>query len=177
MAEREIRTRIALKRGTLAELSTANPKLLKGELFIVDTKDGVKTKVGDGNSFFNDLDYLNDFLQMGYYLNGKFYKDSTYTTQLTGSVSCLYVDLNEKVNNHLYYFTGSEYIRASGEAFATSESAGIMKLYDVSGDNVDGTMTQRAITEGLHNGVYDEDDETLCLTNITIDNNYVETHS
>lgn len=33
--------------------------------------------------------------------------------------------------------------------YANSKEAGIVKLYDTVGDNIDGTMTQKAITEEL----------------------------
>ena len=33
---------------------------------------------------------------------------------------------------------------------ATAETAGIVKLYDTVGQNIDGTMTQRAITKELN---------------------------
>ena len=34
---------------------------------------------------------------------------------------------------------------------ASAETAGVMKLYRVTGQNEDGTMTQKAITDGLDN--------------------------
>ena len=47
---------------------------------------------------------------------------------------------------------------------ATVDVAGIMKLYDNTGVNVDGTMTQKAITNELNKKIeakVDEDNETV----------------
>lgn len=104
MAEKELKTRIALKRESEAKLSATNPKLLKGEIFLVDTSAGLKVKIGDGDKTFNQLDYQ-DFLIHGYYLNNKFYTDSTYTVEIAPSVSNLYLDINASKNTNkcLYY--------------------------------------------------------------------------
>ena len=53
----------------------------------------------------------------------------------------------------LYIFNGIEYVSIGQLPFANSKEAGIMKLYDSLGENVDGTMTQRAITEELEKKV------------------------
>ena len=174
----EFKTRIALRRAAENVLTSKNPILLKGEIVLVDTASGLlKTKVGDGEKHFNDLPY-EEFLLRGYYLNGKFWTDSTYTVELPASIDHLYLDINsEKTTKKcLYFWDGTKYEPTNGENIATDTVAGIVKLYDAEGNNTDGTMTQRSITEAVKNGVVDEDDECLILTHISVDNNYMETH-
>lgn len=168
MAETTLKTRIAIKRDTEANLSAKNPILLKGEIFLVDANDGtLKVKIGDGVSTFNALDFQ-EFLFRGYYLNEKFYRDSTYLTELPKSVSNLYLDINSRTNKRLYYWDGEKFNPTNGEDLASDSVAGIMKLYDSEGNNIDGTMTQRSITEAVKNGVVDEENECLILTHISI---------
>lgn len=170
MAETTLRTRIAIKRDTEANLSAKNPILLKGEIFLVDATDGtLKVKIGDGVSTFNALDFQ-EFLFRGYYFNEKFFKDSTYLTELPKSVSNLYLDINSAraTKKCLYYWDGQKFNPTNGEDLASDSVAGIMKLYDSEGNNTDGTMTQRSITEAVKNGVVDEENECLILTHISI---------
>lgn len=167
MANKNLRTRISLKRDIESNLISLNPVLLKGEIYFVDTSEGLKVKVGDGSKTFKQLDYT-DLLIRGYYLSGRFYTDSTYTVQITPSISKLYLDINgDKITRKcLYYWNGNKYIATNGEDIATDTVAGIMKLYNESGNNIDGTMTQRSITEGIDNIVFaidEEDEECLIL--------------
>lgn len=47
---------------------------------------------------------------------------------------------------------------------ASDTNAGIMKLYQVSGQNIDGTMTQKTITDGVNSIKFDVDkDDSECL--------------
>ena len=174
---KEFKTRIALRRADESTLTSKNPQLLKGEIVLVDTPSGLKTKIGDGEKTFNELAY-EEFLIKGYLMNGKFYTDSTYTIEIPASIDHLYLDINtaRTTKKCLYFWDGTKYVPTNGEDIATDTVAGIVKLYDAEGDNTDGTMTQRSITEAVKNGVVDEDDECLILTHIAIDNNWVENH-
>jgi hypothetical protein len=63
----------------------------------------------------------------------------------------LYIDIP---TSKLYYFTGIEYkeINHGGiptATLATETTPGIMKIYSTTGQNEDGTMTQKAITDEL----------------------------
>lgn len=80
----------------------------------------------------------------GYYLNNKFYKDSTYTVEIPTSKKHIYIDNN---SGDIYYFNGILYRRAVQQA--DGSVPGILKLYTTSGQNTDGTMTQKAITDGV----------------------------
>ena len=122
---------------------------LKGEPVLVDTEQyGLRFKIGDGITSYGALAYAdenNNIVLLGYYLNGKFYTDSTYTVELEKSESKLYIDKNSRA---VYIWNGENYIPLSSEA--TETVAGMMKLYQTSGDNIDGTMSQKVITEGMN---------------------------
>lgn len=101
-------------------------------------------------------------LSRGYYLNGNFYTDTTYTTELPKSLLKVYVDIS--TNGALYTWNGTSYVRS--EPLATSSAPGITKLYNDSGSAVDGAMTQKSITDGVSNiklSVDSSDAECLVL--------------
>lgn len=123
---------------------------LNGEICLVDTaRDGLRAICGDGVTQFSNLEYMDEIIVKGYMNNDKFYKDSIYTTEITGAIHKLYIDLN---NNRIYVFDGSKFISVGGEKipYANEEVAGILKLYDTVGQNQDGTMSQKAITDELN---------------------------
>lgn len=139
----------------------------KGELCLVDTaKDGLQIICGDGITTFGKLEYVNTILVRGYLIDGQFYKDKTATTLLSASSVKLYLDL---LSNSLYLYDGNDYILIAGNniARANAETPGIMKLYDSTGNNTDGTMTQAAITDELDDKVeiqLNMDEELLIFT-------------
>ena len=84
----------------------------------------------------------------GYYLNNKFYTDSTYTVPLEENTQRIYIDNN---NDVIYQYNGEEYVSTNDVLpKAGDDLEGIMKLYEEKGRNIDGTMTQKAITENLN---------------------------
>ena len=115
------------------------------EICLVDTADsGLRVKVGDGTTTFGELDYSDTIIIMGYYADGQFYSDAQKTLVIAPVMNKFYIDL---ASTKLYIYDGSSYITASVTvANATEEVAGIMKLYKTTGDNEDGTMTQKSIT-------------------------------
>lgn len=119
-----------------------------GEICLVDTaKNGLRAVCGDGVSVFSKLKYLNDFIQYGYYYNDNFYEDINFSVEIEAYTTRLYIDLK---TSQLYYFNGKEFKKLSQDLQIASEQlAGVMKLYSTTGDNEDGTMTQRAITKEL----------------------------
>ena len=82
--------------------------------------------------------------------NGKFYKGVDFLEEEIGNTNRIYIDLNN--SNHIYYYNGADYVVVgAGELpTASAEVSGIMKLYNTKGNNVDGTMTQKAITDELN---------------------------
>lgn len=141
-----------------------------GEVVFVDTAhDGLRAKVGDGYSTFSQLQFVDEDIRntvlQGYYDNNIFYKDETKGTVLPGAVRKLYID---KPTCAIYYFDGANYIPVKNILnTATADTPGIVKLYHTTGQNVDGTMTQKAITDELDLRFKTEvntDDELLIFT-------------
>ena len=139
-----------------------------GEICLVDTaKDGLRAVCGDGVHTFGELDFVGEVLVRGYYYNGEFYADSAHTEPIIGSTIKIYIDLSKGA---LYYFDGTTYQSVAGEGplpTATATTPGVMKLYDTLGQNTDGTMTQKAITDELGEKVEIElntDEELLIFT-------------
>ena len=124
-----------------------------GEVVLVDTAhDGLRAKVGNGvNTYaelqFTDEDIRNAVLQ-GYYNNGNFYKDPTLNTPFNKMINKVYID---KINSQVFYYNGVEYIPLTATfSTASSDVAGLVKLYNTVGQNTDGTMTQKSITDELY---------------------------
>ena len=128
-----------------------------GELCLVDTaRDGLRIVCGDGKTPFGKLEYAFETLVSGYYNNGKFFREPELLDDIPGQINKIYIDKTSGQNN-LYYFDGIYFCQIGGTSGtvpnATANTPGIMKLYDSIGSNIDGTMTQKAITEELDDKV------------------------
>lgn len=141
-----------------------------GEVVLVDTATkGLRAKVGDGVSTFAELQYIDDdvrkSVQQGYYSNNIFYKDITMHTVMAPMINKIYID---KISSQVYYYNGVEYIQIEGILHnATDVMPGAMKLYNTVGYNIDGTMTQKSITDELdvrYKTTVDTEQELLVFT-------------
>ena len=135
---------------------------VKGEVCLVDTaRLGLCIKVGDGVSTYGSLEYINTIFQMVTFVEGKaFINDKEFTP----NENKIYIDANN--TNDLYYYNGVEFVLIGPGSLptASAETAGIMKLYSTTGENVDGTMTQKAITDELNTKVrasFNLEDQTV----------------
>lgn len=123
-----------------------------GEVVFVDTaRDGLRAKVGDGYSTFSQLQFVDEDLRnmvlQGYFDDNIFYRDEGKSVILAGMVNKLYID---KPTRRIYFFDGTNYIPVTDRIqTATADTPGVVKLYHTTGQNVDGTMTQKAITDEL----------------------------
>ena len=141
-----------------------------GEICLVDTaRDGLRAVCGDGKTKFGELTYLDEIIIKGYYSDNKFYKDKELTTELPSQTNKIYICIKKVYT--LYIYDGINYHQISGAAgslpTATAEVPGIMKLYNTIGNNEDGTMTQKAITDELDDKVeiqLNKDEELLIFT-------------
>ena len=119
-----------------------------GEVCLVDTaRKGLCAVIGDGKTTFNKLEYVNNIFEYGYFFEGKWYKDQEHKEEVQLNENRIYIS-----NSNLYYFDGDA-LRLVGPGDlpnASAETAGIMKLYSTIGANIDGTMTQKAITDELN---------------------------
>ena len=131
-----------------------------GEICLVDTsRQGLCAIVGDGSATYGDLlakGYVNDIFIKGFYLNGTFYnvkENPTDVNILDKNVNKIYIDLNNK--NNIYYYDGENFvlIGVGNLPAGSADTAGVVKMYNVTGSNEDGTMTQKSITEELEKKV------------------------
>ena len=120
-----------------------------GEVLLIDTPTkGLQVKVGNGTSTFTQLDYYaSDIIVRGYYFEDKFYSDNNHENLITGSNLKIYVDIS---TSRLYIYNEEQYTIINTVPYDSSTDAGILKLYDTTGSNTDGTMTQKAITDQLN---------------------------
>jgi hypothetical protein len=128
-----------------------------GEVCLVDVAGyGLRAKVGDGTSTFAQLPYadetilqnINSLIVKGYFYQEQFYYDTNHTELIEGVIGRIYIDA---ISSKLYTYNGMNYETQNGNLpNATTEVAGAVKLYDQVGQNIDGTMTQRAITKELN---------------------------
>ena len=173
--EKTLKTVIKLRRDTEDNYKKyPEYKPLKGEVAFIESNSGeVRMKVGDGETLFSDLEYadsylitkINDIVNRGYFIDGQFYKDAEKTITIVPYEYKVYVDIPSNV---IYTYDGEKYVTTGGAVQqATDTTPGIMKLYNTTGVNTDGTMTQNSITNKLSEKfkVAPTEDETLIFTN------------
>lgn len=123
-----------------------------GEVILVDTaRDGLRAKVGNGfNTYaelnFTDADLRNAVLH-GYLYNGSFYYDAIHSVEMSPMINKIYID---DATRKIYFYNGESYQNIQTTFTTASEvESGLVKLYATTGQNTDGTMTQKAITDEL----------------------------
>lgn len=117
-------------------------ELEKKELeFFISSVKGVWNK---NNIFTTDL------VLEGYYQYGVFWKEDSYLNRLPDNIEKIYKDIP---TNELYYYGSITHTYKKLISIANDSVAGIMKLYSNTGDNVDGSITQKIITEKLKNKI------------------------
>lgn len=143
------------------------------EICLVDVAgQGLRVKIGDGETAWAELPYIDDaalksldsLIIKGYFYQNSFYADYTHTELLEAVIGRIYIDA---ASSKLYTYNGTSYEASISKLpNATAEVAGAVKLYDQPGQNIDGTMTQRAITDELDEKVemvIVKDEEMLIL--------------
>lgn len=135
------------------------------EICLVDVAGkGVRVKIGDGETTFAELPYLDEsilksvdnIIIKGYFYQNNFYADSGHTKLIEALIGRIYIDT---ASSKLYTYNGVGYDTTLNKLpNATADVAGMLKLYDQTGQNIDGTMTQRAITNEFDN-INDELDD------------------
>ena len=123
-----------------------------GEVVLVDTaKDGLRAKVGNGYSTYAQLNFtdadLRNAVIHGYLIDENFYKTINKDGIIAPMINKIYI---EDATRKIYFFDGSHYQNIQTTfTTATNVEPGIVKLYSTTGQNTDGTMTQKAITDEL----------------------------
>ncbi len=146
---------------------------------------GVASLGSDGKIPASQLpSYVDDVIE-GYYKNGKFYKESGATTEITGETGKIYVDLNTNVTYRYTGNTSAPYCEISsslalGETSSTAYSGASGKQNRIDINTLLGYFTNgvankaTAITDGGTN-YYNYYGINAINTNVnTIKNNYVQ---
>ena len=151
-------------------------KKLYEESDIQAIADAIREKTGDTTTYtVAEMDEgikkivttTSNTVLLGYYLNDTFWTDSTYQTEAIKSESIIYIDRNTR---KLYIYDGLQYRCIDDDlSKATSEIAGILKLYSTYGENEDGTITQKFFTgsiDNIHFALDEDDAECLVLNKL-----------
>lgn len=121
-----------------------------GEVVLVDTaRDGLRAKVGNGVSTYADLPFtdadIRNAVLHGYLIDGDFYKTLNKDGIIPRMINKIYIDDTAR---KIYFFDGNNYQNIQTTfTTATNIEPGLVKLYGTTGQNIDGTMTQKAITD------------------------------
>lgn len=158
---------IQFKRGAKVDLErifVGEKRPSAGEpLWELDTN---RFKIGDGLHDYAELPYLADgsdatnLFLTGYYDRelDVFWNEEGKVNPLTRSTSKIYIDIP---TNLIYRLVDNKYVLLV--KLANNLTAGITKLYMGTGQNTDGSMTQKAITDSLNS-----------ITSIDESNEYIE---
>lgn len=143
---------------------------MNGEACIVVGNDNrLRVKIGDGVTKFNSLSYgigsIDDVIVRGYFHNNDFYTDSSYTVLCEKSEHKLYIDSNKY--GQIYTYDGTVFVPfVDMIPNASDAAAGIAKLYSEMGDNQDGSVSQKGITDEMRKKIeckIDETDEEMLI--------------
>lgn len=167
----QLKTIVRLRKDTQANFDNLGKGVWKpanGEVCLVESEDlGIRIKVGNGVDFYEDLKYQDEVTPIiisGYYsaASGNFFKNEYMTDFCIKAKSKLYYATN---TGEIFQYDGSAFSKLIG--LATESTAGLVKLYNSHGQNLDGTMTQKAITDGIDGVMFDlvadETDSENCL--------------
>lgn len=177
MAEKILKTVIKLRRDIINNYASVSNKIPgKGEVCIVDptatspwaNRKAIRIKIGDGVTSFSNLPYIdqqNSSIFTGFYKDGNFYFDvnctELYEVDDEDFSTKLFIDLRE---GKLYFHDGEKFVCNNDSIpTATDTTPGIMKLYQTHGQNTDGAMSQKAVTDAISaiKLVVDESDTEL----------------
>lgn len=158
MAVQIIKTTFKVRRGFSNVWKKNNPILGDGEPgFELDT---FKLKIGNGSIAWNDLPYI--------YGEASVSPDgTTLALNQKGQIGLLGFSEAEPGMMPIKDENGDLKWTKINVQLATTSVSGIMKLYDSIGQNSDGTMTQKAITDELNDKVevaLNIDEELLIFT-------------
>ena len=133
---------------------------LRGEACLIayENNNQIGAKIGDGVTSFSNLGVQFLGVITGYYYENRFYYDAAFLAPISNFLNTLYID---KIKNQTYYYDGEKYVKLSIAPMATPDEPGIMKLYESAGVNIDGTMTQKAISDRLSDIDVDTDILTI----------------
>ena len=147
MAEKQMNAVLRLRKDSENNFSRSNIILQNGEVAIISTPfNGTKVKIGDGQHRFNELSYDTfGLLVEGFKNSDTEFVYSDNSTIVDPQSHLLFLDRN---TGFMFYWNNiqEKYLYVNKNEIATSETAGIAKIYDnIRGQNTDGSVTQAAL--------------------------------
>lgn len=147
MAEKQMNAVLRLRKDSENNFNRSNIVLQDGEVAIVATPfSGTKLKIGDGQHRFNELSYDTfGLLVEGFKNSDTQFVYSDNSTIVDPQSHLLFLDRN---TGFMFYWNNNQekYLYVNKNEIATSETAGITKIYDnINGQNTDGSVTQAAL--------------------------------
>ena len=131
-------------------------------------------KDSDGNISWSEVGANANLIIHGYYYNEKFYRDKEHKQKIDPNLYTIYIDDSSNdsgmyIYNQIYGTTEYKYIKINSLVDTASDTvSGIAKLYNALGNNIDGSCTQKVITDELKKKVSIEADieqECIIVTN------------
>lgn len=137
---------------------------------------GISAVNGVYNLDFNTLDnnsipiekvqWENAIVVRGYLYNGEFYQDEDHRIKYVPYEYKIYVDITSST---IFIYNGENYISAIANVpFASDTLPGILKLYQNTGLNTDGSISQKIVTDELNQRFKmstDDVEETIIFSN------------
>lgn len=147
MAEKQMNAVLRLRKDSENNFNRSNIVLQDGEIAIVSTPfNGTKIKIGDGQHRFSEISYDTlGLLVEGFKRSDTQFVYADNATIVDPQSHLLFLDRN---TGFMFYWNNiqGKYLYVNKNEIATSETAGISKIYDnINGRNTDGSVTQAAL--------------------------------
>ena len=106
------------------------------------------TTLDDAEIPIEKVQWENAIIVRGYLFEGQFYQDEEHRIKYVPYEYKIYVDITSST---IFIYNGENYIAAVANVpFADQNLAGIAKLYQSTGANTDGSISQKIVTEELN---------------------------
>jgi hypothetical protein len=104
--------------------------------------------IDDGSIPIEKVQWENAIVVRGYLYNGEFYQDEDHRIKYVPYEYKIYVDITSST---IFIYNGENYISAIANVpFASDTLPGILKLYQNTGTNTDGSISQKIVTDELN---------------------------
>lgn len=157
-------------------LNVEIPIATKNEFGVSMAGYGIVSDNGVYNIDFNAIDddsipiekvqWENAIIVRGYYYEGEFYQDIEHKIKYVPYEYKIYINID---TSSIYVWNGENYISAeSNVPYGSDTIPGIIKLYQSTGNNTDGSISQKTATEELNKRfkvTANEEEETISLFN------------
>ena len=107
-----------------------------------------RSSINDAEIPIEKVQWENAIIVRGYLFEGQFYQDEEHRIKYVPYEYKIYIDITSST---IFIYNGENYIAAVANVpFADQNLAGIAKLYQSTGANTDGSISQKIVTEELN---------------------------